>query len=318
MNNVINLGIGMKGFFRLLSYNPRTKVQTPLTDWCANSMLLNGMNQMADFSNWAGAGSKCQVGTVSVPAPSTNDTQLLGYLAGTATIVEQTSGAQPSDPFYGWNRTTYQFPAGPPIGEQNLQEGGVGWSTEHSPPALITRALFTDGIGGNPTFTPLLDEIMQVQYELRYYPPLVDTLGTVTFDGVLYNTISRASQVTSWGEGIGQKMGVWTGTPTHWTAYDGEIGTIEQAPFGVDADADSLGQLNLTYQNNSFNVDMQIDIGPTGFNLTNGIRSIWIATNAGFFQTQFTEDQTVDGTIPKDITFTMSLIWRLGWGEKIL
>ncbi len=314
MNNAINLGIGMKGFFRLLSYNPRTYVQTPLTDWNNNSMLLSGMNQMADFSNWAGPLSKCQVGTVSVPAPSTDDTQLLGYLAGTSNVVEHTSGAQPSAPFYGWDRTTYQFSAGPPIGEENLQEGGVGWSTSHSPAALITRALFTDGIGGNPTFTPLDDEIMQVQYELRYYPPLEDVLDTAIFNGITYDTISRASLVTSWGAQIGKTMGVWTGAATYWKAYDGLLGTIEQAPNGLVEDADSLDQFNLAYQNNSFEVGMQLNIGPTGFNLDNGIRSIWIATNAGYFQTQYSA-QGSGNTIPKDINFSMLLTWLLGWGE---
>jgi hypothetical protein len=316
--NIINLNVGMKTFYRGCMFNVKTGVRRPVTDWSPNSMLLSGMNQMADFSNWAGSGSKCQVGTVSVPAPSTNDTQLLGYIDGTATIIPPiASGAQPTAPFYGYNRTTYQFPAGPPIGEQNLQEAGVGWSTEDSPAALISRALFTDGLGGHPTFQPQLDEILQVQAEVRYYPPLVDSIGTATFNGVLYNTVSRASNVTQWGAGIGQIMGVWTGATITWKAYDGVIGTIEEAPNGLDANADT-GGFNLGYQNNSFEIDMQINIGPTGFNLVNGIRSIWIATNAGFFQTQFTEDQTVDGTIPKDDQFTMELIWRLSWGEKVL
>jgi hypothetical protein len=325
MSNIINLNVGMKGLFRALSYNPHTGVQTPLTEWSPNSMLLSGMNLMGqrlgiEHNDWAGGGSKNQVGTVSVPAPDTDDTQLLGYIDGTATIVEHTSGAQPSAPFYGWDRTTYQYNPddNPDIGEENLQEAGVGWSTEDSPAALITRALFTDGIGGNPTFTPLDDEFLQVQYELRYYPPLVDTIGTVTLDGVLYNTISRASQVAQWGARIGKAMGVWTGAETFWVAYDGEIGTIEQAPSGLDEANDNASQFNLQYSNNSFVRDMQINVGPTGFNLASGIRSIWIATNAGFFQTQFTEDGTGDGTIPKDINFTMALTWRLGWGEKIL
>jgi hypothetical protein len=326
MSNIINLNIGMKGFFRLLSYNPRTGVETPLTDWHENSMLLSGMNLMGqrlglEHNGWAGLGSKCQVGTVSVPEPSTDDTQLLGYIAGTDVIVDHTSGAQPSEPFYGWDRTTYEFNPDdhPEIGEQNLQEGGVGWATADNPPALITRALFTDGIGGNPTFTPLDDEIMRVQYELRYYPPLTDTIGAVTLNGVLYDTVSRASNVASWGGDIGSAMGVLTGSVVPWIAYEGILGTIEQAPSGLSAQADNTDQLNLGYSNNSFERDMQIDIGPTGFNLAGGIRSIWIATNAGFFQTQFGEDPGALGnTIPKDVNFTMSFTWRLGWGEKIL
>jgi hypothetical protein len=321
MSNVINLKVGMKGFFRLLSYNPKTGVQTPVTEWEPNSMLLNGMNQMADFSDWAGGNSKCQVGTVSVPAPSTNDQQLLGYLAGTADTVEHTSGSQATPPYYGWDRTTYQFPSGPPIGEQNLQEAGVGWSTENAPPALITRALFTDGIGGNPTFTPLNDEVMQVQYELRYYPPLGDLAGTITLNSVVYNTITRAVNVTAMSDHIGRQMGQISVGDADWSAYDGLLGDIDDpTPNGVSAACDNSSQFNLAYVGLSYSIDMQCDCGPTGWNLgAPGIRTIRIRTTAGDFQTQFGEDPGALGnTIPKDINFTMSLVWRLGWSEATI
>jgi hypothetical protein len=320
--NIIRINVGMKGFFRGCLYNQKTGVRRPVTDWIPNSMLLNGMNQMADFSDWAGSNSKCQVGTVSVPAPSTNDQQLLGYIDGTSTTVEHTSGSQPTAPFYGWDRTTYEFNPNdnPDIGEENLQEAGVGWSTENNPPALITRALFTDGIGGNPVFTPLDDEIMQVQYELRYYPPLGDAAGTVTLDSVVYNTITRAVNVTSMGSHIGQQMGKVSVEDASWSAFDGLLGDIDDpTPNGVPAACDNSNQFNLAYSSLSFEIDMQCDCGPTGWNLGSGIRTIRIRTTAGDFQTQFGEDPGALGnTIPKDSNFTMSLIWRLGWGEKIL
>ncbi len=315
--NIIDLKIGMKGFFQAWSYNPRTKKRTALTDWIPNSMLENGMNQMADFSNWAGLGSKNQVGTVSVPAPNTNDTQLLGYIAGTANIVEHTSGAQATAPFYGWDRTTYQYPAGPPIANENLQEAGIGWEVNNSPPALITRALFTDELGGFPVFTPLADEVLQVTYELRYYPPLVDVERTIILDGITYDTITRASAVTSWGQDIGQIMGQKSLFNSDWQAYDGNVGTIEQAPSGLSAPCDNDDQFNLGYQNNSFYIDMQCDCGTAGWNLTNGIRSIRLRTNAGDFQTQFNAQGT-GFTIPKDSSFTMQLVWRLSWAEFII
>ena len=315
--NVISCKFGMKGFLRGRLYNVKTNRYRVVTDWIPNAMLLSGMNQMADFSNWAGGASKCHVGTVSVPAPSTTDTQLLGYVDGTATIVENTSGAQPSVPFYGWDRTTYQFPVGP-IGGQNLQEGGIGWATAHSPAALICRALFTDGMGGNPTFTPLPDEVMQVQYELRYYPPLSDVLGTVTLNGTVYDTVTRAALVAQWGENIGIQMGVWSTSSVNWKAYDGLLGTIEQNPNGLNEDNDNTAQFNHAYGNNNFYVDMQCDCGVGGWILAAGIRSIAITTNAGFFQTQFTAQGT-GNTIPKTLNdFSMSLVWRLAWSEKIL
>jgi hypothetical protein len=320
VQNLINLNVGMKSFFRGCLFNTRTGIRRPTSNWIPNSMLLSGMNQMADFSSWAGPGSKCQVGTVSVPAPSTNDTQLLGYIDGTSITVENTTGAQPSEPFFAYDRTTYQFPVGP-IGEEDLQEAGVGWSTAHSPAALISRALFTDGLGGNPTFTPLADEIMQVQVETRYYPPLEDVLGTVVLNGITYNTISRASLVTN-ALNIGKIMGIHTGpaAPT-WKAYTGTLGTIEQAPNGTPEEASS-GWANQAYSNNTFRIDMQFNIVPGIFNDVAGIRSIWIATNAGFFQTQFNADGSggsqVDDPIFKTDQYTISLMWRLAWAEKVL
>ena len=155
--------------------------------------------------------------------------------------------------------------------------------------------------------------MLDLFYELRYYPPLGDTGGTVTLNGVEYTTITRAALVTSGGDRIGQSMGTWnsTGVP-NWTAYDGDIQTIDLSPDGLNAPNDNTSQFNLPYSNNSYEIDMQCDSGPTGWNLGLGIRSILISCNACHFQTQF--NATIGGArIPKDNTFTMSLVWRLGW-----
>jgi hypothetical protein len=137
-------------------------------------------------------------------------------------------------------------------------------------------------------------------------------------NGIVYDTVSRASNVASWGQDIGKIMGQKSLTNADWSAFDGAIGTIEQGPDGLDAACDNDDQFNLGYQNNSFYIDMQCDCGPTGWNLDDGIRCIQINTNAGQFQTSFTAQGGGDETIPKTDQFTMSLIWRLSWGEKIL
>jgi hypothetical protein len=127
----------------------------------------------------------------------------------------------------------------------------------------------------------------------------------------VYNTITRASNVTQWGANIGMALGIPAGT-TYWKAYDGDIGLITEAPDGTHDDADTAGQFDLTYQNNSYEQDSQINCGINGWNLGAGIRSIWISLNGGQYQTQFNAVGT-DNTIPKTIDFYMTLVWRLIW-----
>lgn len=327
---LINLSVGMAGFFNKLEafkgiplYDAdgvwRGRVhefkgsRRQLTGWMPNQILDEGRNIMASSSNWAGSGSKCQVGTNNT-TPSVSDTQLLGYVAGTSVIQAHSSGAQSSTPYYGWDLTTYRFGLGDAAG--NLSEAGVGWNTADGP-FLISRALIVDGTGTPTTVTVLGDEFLDVTYELRYYPPLVDVLGTVTLNGVQYDTITRAAAVTSWGQDVGAILGQKSLFNTDWQAYDGDLGTIIQAPSGTSAACDNDDQFNLAYSNNSYQIDMQCSTGPTGWNLGSGIRSIRIKTNAGDFQTQF--NATSGGArVPKDTNFTMELVWRLSWDAAVI
>ena len=99
------------------------------------------------------------------------------------------------------------------------------------------------------------------------------------------------------------------------------LGALDDpTPNVVPAACDNANQFNLAYASLTYYVDMQCDCGPTGWNLgAPGIRTIRIRTTAGDFQTQFGEDPGALGnTIPKDVNFTMSLIWRLGWGEATI
>ena len=55
----------------------------------------------------------------------------------------------------------------------------------------------------------LSTEFLDLTYELRYYPPLIDVLGTITLDGVVYDTTLRAASVTNadyWGSIIGSQI----------------------------------------------------------------------------------------------------------------
>jgi len=304
--------IGMKGFLRLQCRNKFSGTITQDTGWFPNTILNAGRNIMATEANWM---THCQVGT-DATAPSQNDTSLLGWVAGTSTIQTTTNGQQPSAPYYGWKRRTYRFAAGTVAA--NLSEAGIGWGTSGS--TLISRARILDPILQTPTtVTPLADELLDVTYELRYYPPLVDvTSPQVTLDGVVYNTITRAASVTGdrWSASIGSAIGQYSNLVSDWAAYDGNIGTILTAPSGVSANCDNASQYNSAYVNNSYEVVMNCYTGSTGWNLGSGIRSIRLRTTAGDYQTQF-DAASGGATIPKTSAYTMTMAWTLGWTEKV-
>ena len=304
--------IGMKGFLRLRTINKFSGKCRIDTGWFPNTILNAGRNIMATEANWM---THCQVGT-DATAPSQSDTSLLGWVAGTSTIQTTTNGQQASPPYYGWKRRTYRFAAGTVAA--NLSEAGIGWGLSGS--TLISRARILDPILQTPTtITPLADELLDVTYELRYYPPLVDvTSPQVTLDSVVYDTITRAASVTGdrWSASIGSKIGEYSNHVSDWLAYDGNIGTILTAPSGVSANCDNASQYNSAYVNNSYQIQINSNTGSTGWNLGAGIRSIRFRTTAGDYQTQF--NAAVGGaTIPKTAAYTMTMSWIIGWTEKV-
>jgi hypothetical protein len=305
--------VGLKGFFRLQCINKFSGKVTQDTGWFPNTILTAGRNVMANDSLWM---LKCQVGTDNT-APTPADTSLLGHHAGTDTIQSTITGQAPSGPYYGWKRKVFRFAAGTVAA--NLSEAGVGWGTTGS--TLISRALILDPILQTPTtITPLADELLDVTYELRYYPPLVDvTSPQVVLDGVTYNTITRASRVTdaAWSSSIGSAMGVLAGSVlSDWKAWDGDIGTILLGPSGLNAQRVAGSIFTSAYIGNSYEVDFTVICASTGWNLGLGIRSIDILTTAGRYQTQFNAVGT-DNRIPKDTNYNLTLSWTLGWTEKV-
>lgn len=280
-----------------------------LADWFPNRVLDAGRNRMGTASDWLNC---CQVGTDNTN-PLTTDTSLLGYVAGTSSIQETLSGAQASTPYYGWKRIRYRFTVGTTAA--NLNEVGIGWNTA-SGAYLFARARIVDPSGNPTTVTPLADEVLDVWYEIRYYPPLEDVTGTVSLNSVSYDYTIRASEVNNseYGSLIGTAIGEYSpgiGDGVDWIAYDGVLGTILQAPSGTSTSG-SDDPTNDAYSNNSYQRRMVVSCDPTGWNLGAFIRSIRIKTTAGRFQTQFAATSG-GGPIPKDVNFTMIMAWIISW-----
>lgn len=293
--------------YLLESVNPETGKRTPLSGWSPNVMLTSGMNEMANFS-WFTA---CQVGNDNT-TPTSGDTGLLGYVAGTSTVITTDFGAQASAEFYGWKRKTFRFPVGSVSG--NLTEVGVGWNVANGA-YLVSRALVVDVNGVPNAATPKIDEYLDITAEVRCYPQLTQSTGNVDFNSVSYAYTLISSEVTSstaWASNIGEAMGNVCLLTSDWVAYDGAIGTIEQAPSGVEANSDNTSAYDQPYSNNSFEVVMGLNVGVGGWNLVSGgIKSLRIKSNHGNFQVEF------DSVVPKTTSFTMQTEFTLSWGAKV-
>jgi hypothetical protein len=229
----------------------------------------------------------------------------------TTTGQAHTNGAQASAPFYGWDRYTYRFAE---FGtEYNLNEVGVGWGATAD---LFTRSRIISPTGEEVTVTVKDDEFLDVTYELRYYPPLVDIIGTITLNGVDYDTITRPAEVnnpTYWSDNIGEQIDVEIALPDPFDAYDGDLGTILQSPSG-DNDAIEGTPIALAYGNNDLYLDMQASCGVNGWLPAGGeIRCVVASLKGGRYQTQFDDQASPGDGVPKTDLQTMSLTWRLSW-----
>lgn len=299
--------IGIKGYFRLRTFNKDTGKKRIDTGWFPNLILDTGRNALGTQSDVL---TSCQVGT-SDTAPNVGQAALVAYHAGTSDIRSTLTGSQSAaSPYYGWKRLVYRFAAGTVAA--NLTEVGVGWATTGS--TLFSRALILDPDLQTPTtITPLADEFLEVSYELRYYAPVADaTSPSVTLDGTVYDTVTRAAEVNSshWHDNIGKEIKHTDGG--NWVAYDGALGTQLQSPSGNGAGLSSSIVGADAYSNNSYERIVHNQCAWNDWNLGAGIRSIRIRTTAGSFQTSFTANPG-GTTIPKTSGYTMVMKWKIAW-----
>ncbi len=293
----------MAGFFKIEAIK-LDGTKRVLADWFPNLILDTGLNR------W-GTGAiitHCQVGTGNT-APVNADTALVTYVAGSSTQQASANGAQGSPPYYGYQQYTFRFAAGVATG--TLAEVGVGWASSGS---LFSRALILDGGGSPTTITVLADEVLDVTYELRFYPPLVDVTDILTISGVDYDYVFRASGVTSasyWPLIVTGAIGASGGESV---AYNGAIGAITATPSGTQGTQTSSSVA--AYSNNSLQRDISILFGLNNGNVSGGISAIGLALGSssarnagGAYQASF------DPPIPKDATKTLTLSYRVQWAR---
>lgn len=265
---------------------------------------LDRMGDNADWMNW------CQVGSGS-SVPVATDTGLVTRIAGSNTQQAFTTSAQTSAPFYLASVKTFRFAAGVAAG--NISEVGIGWASAGS---LFSRALIRDGLGNPTTITVLADELLDVTYEFRQYPPSVDSSATINLRGVDYTYTGRAIAVNSFTPGqswgwvaAGASAGQTTQLSSLRSAYPGPIGSVTaNIPSGTPSPSDS--QTALAYSAGSYAREHVIFWGNSSGNIVDGIGAIRLVMGIGAYQFGFSPK------IPKTSDDTLSLTFRHSWARR--
>jgi hypothetical protein len=272
-----------------------------------------GLDRMGANADWL---TYCQVGTGNT-APSASDTSLAAFLVSSGDHPSGLSsrGAQGSAPYYAWHRIVYRFGTGVAAG--NIAEVGIGWVPSGS--GLYSRALILDSGGSPTTITVQADEVLDVTYEWRVYPPTSDVVDT-DFDvgGVLHDITVRAAAVTTIQPQFGTGWGIYAGSFSSFatngvtasiratnqgnSGYTGTIGAITGTPAGSAISSTSTG--STAYGASDLARDGTITWGTA---VENDIRSALFTFNWCAYQVQF------DPAIDKNAGFTLELTFRHSW-----
>lgn len=311
---MINLHSSVCGFYKFEATDESTGDKRILADWFPNLITNNGLNLLATSGSYIAV---CQVGTGS-SVPSVSDTALANKIASNSSGVSFASGTTTSAPYYTWIRNVYRFNAGVATG--NISEVGVS-PFESTTGNLFSRALVTDSESNPISITVLANETLDVTYELRYYAPVSDIVGTFTTDGTEFSWVSRAMNCDEnthlgWGiqdSGAGSFGYVMSEFSTYsWLsfagirAYSGAIGGITGAPGGSSV----MGSITSNaYITDSYYADHVVSFGISTANYAGGIGAVAGRMGIGSYQLGFTP------YIPKTSDDTFSITIRHSWGR---
>lgn len=330
----IPLNVSVGGRFKIEAVRP-DGTRRVVADWFDNLILNQGLDHLAVTSNRAWFNGEISMTTWALYAhvgsgnstPLATDTGLQTPVAtsGTrqGTNTWGNSGGVPD--WYFWWRTTTRFAVGAAAG--NLSEVGVGWGAAGAD--LFSRALIKDQFGNPITITILSDEILDVTYEFRLYPPATDSTFNVTISGTTYSCTSRAwlykgagspgnSKTYAWEAGVLLNKGVAKSLVTqdygnsitcgfHESDALVPLSTTANIPgavaeyFGGTVGAYTAGSYTLTFTNSA-------DLNAANF--TTGIGMFCPAIGLGMWQISFTPK------IPKDATKVLTLNWQVSWSRR--
>lgn len=306
--------VGIKGFFRCVLRNRAGHVFQD-TGWFPNVITNNGMVRIRDVGSWF---SWYEIGSGST-APAESDTALAAPLDG----VRKTGSDAGSDwtSTYYYQRTKSSFVEGESTG--NVRE--LGTFHQSTGGTMFSRALIKDS-GGTPiTIVKGADQILDVYYEIRNYPKLTDTTGTITITHppsgtpVSYDYTIRPARFADpsaspirWAV---QGRETLSQTSTQHQGYTGgDLGATSAEPTGTILPSlftDTGFAVSIVGTGNYYN-DVQLQVGIDGWNTGGGIRAVMFKTGNCVWQVKYA--QTSGGAaIPKTDEDRLRLRFRLQW-----
>lgn len=267
-----------------------------------NHITTGGLNALAN----TGVISYCYVGSGNVP-PTDDDTAMSTLVGVTSSVEAESQGVEPSVPRYSWYRRKFRFDAGEAAG--NLTEVGIGWYN-----GLFARTLIKDEQGVPTSKTVLIDEYLDVTYEVRLYSPTADEVTSITVDGVARNVTTRPATVTNGSRWDAKRLftvGVAAGWPYGTAiAYDGPISaSITGEPSG--ASSSNTDMQHAEYVSNTYRKDATAYWSLNSANFATGIKSILFVSTLGSYQIEF------DTPIMKTAFYVFDVTLRLRWGRYV-
>ncbi|MEC7119298.1 MAG: hypothetical protein VXW65_05270, partial [Pseudomonadota bacterium] len=139
-----------------------------LTPWFNNLVLDQGLNLMGTGS-WF---THCHVGSGN-SVPTELQSALDSSVAVTSTVNSDTAGESASAPYYCYRRKVFRFAAGTFDGV-NLGELALGNAS-----TIWNRAQIKDNLGDPTIINVLIDEVLDVIAEVRFYANESDVTGTL-------------------------------------------------------------------------------------------------------------------------------------------
>lgn len=267
-----------------------------IRDWRANLILDAGLERWGtgQINIWCSLGS----GTT---APIAADTEMETFIVSAETMAVL-SGVQDEAPYYGWQQAQSIFT--PPGGAgHTIAEVGWGWEADGS--GLWSRSLLKDEEGAPQEFEWLADESLTITYELRIYPWLSDSTGSISLGGNSYACTIRASRVAAawaWAANYQDPVALFakpTLAPILPSVFDGAIRNYLLDPLGTAAVADEVAVD--AYEAASYERTGTATWGTGSATFATGITALTVASSIGRYQVGFSP------AIPKTNAQTLAL-----------
>lgn len=201
----------------------------------------------------------------------------------------------------------------------NLTE--VGFFNQVSSGTMFARQLFKDITGTPTTVVKTINDQLKITYEIRLYPPTVDSTQTgLVISSISYNITTRAREIDSdviWGYNAGFGAGYLVRAGNIFAspggiAFDGTSALGSTTSFGfTTANAAADTRVAGGYVNGTFYRDVTMKWEPPTANFASGIGGIHShgGGTTELFQSLFTP------AFAKDATKRLTLVVRCAWAR---